>query len=323
MPETQSWTVSAATSGAVLAALRRHCAMTWSAARRLMSEHRILVNGILCSDEGRRVVEGDVLEVRSSSLPAPPRDAAVRILFLDESLVVAEKPSGMLSVRHPGDLEWRQERKDRQPSMEECLQRLIPAASGRARKRSSEELLIVHRIDRETSGILVFARTEPAWQDLVSQFAAHSAERLYFCVVPGWLPPQTIASRQLRDRGDGLRGSDPEGLQGKHMVTHVRPLRQLGDYSELQCQLETGRTNQIRIHLAEAGFPLCGDVKYRGPFGKPPIIDTSEAPRLALHAATLGFRHPVTGEQHRYQRPWPADMRKFLQRLESRARSRK
>jgi 23S rRNA pseudouridine1911/1915/1917 synthase len=99
------------------------------------------------------------------------------------------------------------------------------------------------------------------------------------------------------------------------MVTHVRSLRQLGEYSELECRLETGRTNQIRIHLAEKSHPICGDVKYRGPLGQPPVADLSQAPRLALHATQLGFIHPVTQEVHDYQLHWPKDIQGLIRRL--------
>jgi 23S rRNA pseudouridine1911/1915/1917 synthase len=177
-------------------------------------------------------------------------------------------------------------------------------------------LLPVHRIDRETSGIVMFARTETAQTLLIRQFAAHSVHRRYLCVVPGNVPAQTLRSVQIRDRGDGLRGSadetDPEAASGLSMVTHVRPLRRFGGFTELECRLETGRTNQIRIQLAELGHPLCGDVKYRGPFEAPELPDHSGAPRLALHAAELGAVHPQTGMTLRWSSPWPADILRWL-----------
>ncbi|MFN9720511.1 MAG: RluA family pseudouridine synthase [Planctomycetota bacterium] len=277
-----------------------------------MAGRKISVNRILCVDEGRRVVEGDVIEVRDQPLPPPPRDQDVRILHLDDHLVVADKPSGMLSVRHPGDVDWRQERKDRQPSLEECLQRLIAGKSGRRLRPEHVQLLAVHRIDRETSGVLVFARTTTAQDGLIDQFAKHHTIRRYRCFVPGKVESQTIESRQVRDRGDGLRGSSTDGQHGLRMVTHVTRVATYGLYSELECRLETGRTNQIRIHLAELGHPICGDVKYRSAFGQPPIPDISKAPRLALHAMELGFVHPLTRKAMSFSVPWPADLQRFL-----------
>ncbi|MFO1001946.1 MAG: RluA family pseudouridine synthase [Planctomycetaceae bacterium] len=289
--------------------------LPWSVARKHLEGRKISVNGILCVDEGRRVVAGDVIELRLQPLPPPPGDNDVRILHLDEHLVVVDKPAGMLSLRHPGDLNWRQERKDLQPSLEECLSRLISRRRVAGSSHQSQELLAVHRIDRETSGILVFARTEEAQKGLIGQFAAHTAMRKYLCLIPGTMSVQTIVSYQVRDRGDGLRGSSDRPADGQKMVTHIRPLRQLGEYSELECRLETGRTNQIRIHLAEKNHPICGDVKYRGPFGQPPVPDLSKAPRLALHATQLGFVHPVTHEVHDYQLAWPKDIQSLIRRL--------
>ena len=312
----QHFIVTTETAGAVLGALRKLAVdLTWSAARKHLAGRRITVNGILCVDEGRRVVVGDAIEVRTQPLPPPPRDDDVQILHLDSQVVVVNKPAGMLSLRHPGDVKWRQERRDLQPSLEECLARLIARRENR-RDSSTVELLAVHRIDRETSGALAFARTESAQTHLIEQFATHTSFRRYLCIVPGQLEAQTISTTFVRDRGDGVRGSSSDGIHGKRAVTHVNPLRTIGDYAELECQLETGRTNQIRIHLAELRHPVCGDVKYRGPFDEPSIADNSRAPRLALHAADLGFVHPRTAETLRFSVPLPKDLQQFIARLE-------
>lgn len=313
----QQFIVTSDTAGAVLSALRKQVEeLSWSVAKKHLANRLISINGILCIDEGRRVAAGDVIELRTHPLPPPPADEDVKILFLDQHLVVASKPAGMLSLRHPGDLIWRQQKKDRQPSLEESLQRLIMKRE-RNRSASFGGLFAVHRIDRETSGILVFARNESTQEGLIKQFAAHQALRRYLCVIPGGLVAQTIESWQIRDRGDGLRGSSTDGSHGRRMVTHIAPLRKLGTYTELECRLETGRTNQIRIHLAELSHPICGDVKYRGPFGTSPIPDQSNAPRLALHAAELGIQHPITGEQHAYESPWPKDIDGLIRRIKS------
>ena len=317
-PSTSQFTITAETAGAVLSALRNHAdSLTWSAARKHLEGRRVAVNGILCVDEGRRVVAGDVIELRTRSFPPPPKDEDVRILFIDPDLVVVDKPAGMLSLRHPADIDLKQEKKDRQPSLEESVRRLIPRRYNQSSRTGGAELFAVHRIDRETSGILVFARNEHTQAGLIRQFAAHDALRKYFCIIPGWLTEQTLESIQIRDRGDGLRGSSPDAADGQRMVTHITPLRRLGDYTELECRLETGRTNQIRIQLAELGHPICGDVKYRGTFGSPSIPDHSTAPRLALHAAELGFVHPSSNTLHRYELPWPKDILSLIRRIKS------
>ncbi len=125
-PSTSQFRITTDTAGAVLSALRKHTdGLTWSAARKHLQGCRIAVNGILCVDEGRRVMAGDVVELRTRALPPPPNDEDVRILVIDQDVVVVDKPAGMLSLRHPRDIDWKQKRKDRQPSLEESLQRLI------------------------------------------------------------------------------------------------------------------------------------------------------------------------------------------------------
>lgn len=310
------------TAGPVLAALRCHQPGTsWTAARSLLADRKIAVNGILCIEEARRIHPGDRLEVRSHPMPAPPGDRDVAVLHADQHIVVAHKPSGMLTVRHPGDVDWSPQKKQRQPSLDEALTRILLQRERRSRVQSATEpLKVVHRIDRETSGIVVFARTETAQQELIRQFAAHSVHRRYLCIIPKELSAQTLRSVQIRDRGDGLRGSasdeDPE--RGLSMVTHIRPLRRLGRFSELECRLETGRTNQIRIQLAELGLPLCGDVKYRGPFGAAEIPDDSGAPRLALHAAELGVVHPHSKAAVLWSSGWPPEMLRWIATLQRR-----
>ena len=124
----------------------------------------------------------------------------------------------------------------------------------------------------------------------------------------------------VRDRGDGRRGgtADP-AADGQRAVTHVRVVEELGDYTLVECRLETGRTHQVRIHLGEAGTPLCGERVYdRPPHGRP-VPDCSGAKRIALHAATLGFDHPATGERMQWTSPLPADMAELYRMLRRRA----
>jgi 23S rRNA pseudouridine1911/1915/1917 synthase len=162
---------------------------------------------------------------------------------------------------------------------------------------------------------MVFARTAEAERGLVQQFRRHTTQRRYVAIVHGTVEARTIESRLVRDRGDGRRGSTTLPEAGKRAVTHVRPLEKLGRYTLVECRLETGRTHQIRIHLAEEGHPLCGEKVYGKPLRGKAMEDRSGAPRLALHAAELGFQHPVTGEPMRFEMPLPPDFEAFLDRL--------
>lgn len=221
-------------------------------------------------------------------------------------------------------MSWSSARKNQQPTLDESVPRLI--GDHAAKKRNSirkhqklPKLFSVHRIDRDSSGLLVFARNEEAQTKIIHQFAQHDAVRKYLALIPGRIDDQTVTSQFIRDRGDGLRGSTTDTSIGESATTHFRTLRYIGNYSELECRLETGRTNQIRIHLAELGHPICGDIKYRGPFGKPPIADESKSRRLALHATELRFEHPTKQKPMSFDTPWPVGMQRYLKRIGSKA----
>jgi 23S rRNA pseudouridine1911/1915/1917 synthase len=162
---------------------------------------------------------------------------------------------------------------------------------------------------------MVFARTAEAERHLVHQFRRHTIYRKYLAVAHGTVPARTIESQLVRDRGDGRRGSTTQPHVGQRAVTHIRPLENLGPYTLIECRLETGRTHQIRIHLAEAGHFVCGDKVYCQPLRQPPRADSSGAPRLALHAAELGFTHPSSGEQLHFRMRLPDDLQQFVERL--------
>jgi 23S rRNA pseudouridine1911/1915/1917 synthase len=177
-----------------------------------------------------------------------------------------------------------------------------------------QRLRAVHRIDRDTSGLVVFARTPAAEHHLGQQFRAHTVSRQYLAIVRGCPAEGRIESWLVRDRGDGRRGSgDPES--GLRAVTHVRMIEALGRCSLIECRLETGRTHQIRIHLGELGSPLAGERVYDRPIHGSALPDKSGAPRIALHAATLGFTHPVNGRRLEWEAPLPADLSAVLERL--------
>jgi len=271
-------------------------------------------------DEGRQLAADEVITIFDNPLPPPPTDKDVLVRYVDSELIVVEKPSGMVTLRRKPDLNWPWTRKNLQPTLDECVPRLIGkhAAEKKNKEHNSQKLprlFSVHRIDRDSSGLLVFARNKESQTKIIHQFAQHDAVRKYFALIPGKIEDQTVTSQFIRDRGDGLRGSTTDTSIGEQATTHFRTLRTIGKYSELECRLETGRTNQIRIHLAELGHPICGDIKYRGPLGEPPVIDESGIRRMALHAADLQFEHPESKKPMKFQTKWPADMLRYLDRL--------
>lgn len=280
--------------------------------RRLLQSRRVMVNGNLCSDAGYRLRLKDVVKLLPHSIAPPAEEQNVRIRHLDKHVVVVEKPPGVTSTRHQDDRHLPKKRRQFQQTLDEMLPRLIARAEGR---RDECPVIAVHRLDRETSGLMVFALTAEAQEHLQHQFRKHTIRRRYVAVVRGFVEEQTIESRLVRDRGDGRRGSTTLPGAGKTAITHVRPIERLGDYTLVECRLETGRTHQIRIHLSEAGRPLCGDKVYWRPLLEPDEPDTSGASRLALAAVELGFEHPATGRPMSFETPLPPDLAKFVQRL--------
>ncbi len=289
---------------------------SWNDVRALITGRRVKVGDALATDPARRLKEGEVVELLPKPVPRPkaatPEGLVVR--HLDEHVVVVEKPPGVNTVRHPSELDWPDKHRRLDPTLQDLAQWAI-AARLRRPARSLPPLRIVHRLDKETSGLVVFARTPLAERELGKQFKKHTVVRRYLAVVPGYLGPRTIRSNLVRDRGDGRRGSTTLPGVGKVAVTHVTVEEKLPGYTVLSCRLETGRTHQIRIHLSEAGHPVCGDKVYaRRPDGTV-VEDKSGAPRLALHATELGFEHPVTGQHLHWTMPLPADLAQFVERL--------
>jgi 23S rRNA pseudouridine1911/1915/1917 synthase len=313
----QTHSITADDAGQTLTAVVRRLrpGESWAQVRRLVDTRRVRIDGELCLDPARRLREGQVVEVLAAPVAPPRQHEALRIRHLDAHVVVVEKPSGVSTVRHPVERDWPARRKALHPTLEDLVPPLIAAREGKRRKGPLPRLRVVHRLDKETSGLVVFARTVAAEAGLGRQFRAHSVIRRYLTVVPGAVGAQRIASWLVRDRGDGRRGGSPVPGAGKKAVTHVEVVERLPGYTLLACRLETGRTHQIRIHLAELGHPVCGEKVYtRTPAGAT-LADTSGAPRLALHAVELGFAHPVTGEALCWEMPLAADLREWLDRL--------
>lgn len=290
---------------------------SWKQVRQLIEARYAKVNGELCLDPARRLKEGETVELLARPAPKPRPAEAIVIRHLDEHVVVVEKPSGLPTVHHPTERDWTERRKALAPTLEDLVPPIIAREEGK--KAKGPRLRVVHRLDKETSGLLVFARTVLAERGLGKQFHAHTVVRRYLAVVPGFAPPQRIDFRLVRDRGDGRRGVTDNPDDGKEAVTQVDVAERLPGYTLLSCRLETGRTHQIRIHLAALGHPLCGDKVYCHLLTGGIRPDNSGAPRLALHAVELGFRHPATREQLHWSMPLPPDLEEFLTRLRGRS----
>ena len=289
---------------------------SWNDVRKLIAARRVKIGDAICSDEARRLKENEVVVLLEHPKPLPRAAHPERLVVrhLDEHIVVVEKPSGVNTVRHPAELEWSEQRRELDPTLEDLTQ----WATAHQLDRPARELLrlrIVHRLDKETSGLVVFTRSVLAERELGMQFRKHTVVRRYLAVVPGILTAQTIRSNLVEDRGDGRRGSTHLPNVGKEAITHVSVEDRLTSYTLLSCRLETGRTHQIRIHLSEAGHPVCGDKVYvKRPNGEV-FDDKSDAPRLALHATELGFTHPATAAELHWSMPLPGDLQKFVERL--------
>ncbi|GBD34951.1 Ribosomal large subunit pseudouridine synthase D [bacterium HR36] len=286
--------------------------LSWSRAKALIESGRVLLNGVVCKDVARRLVPGEVVKILGQApRPEKPRPQIV-IRHLDSQIVVIEKPPGINAVRHP------EEERIYEPTVAELLPRLIAEHEGRSSAGKLPSVRAVHRLDRDTSGLMVFARTREAERKLGYQFRQHTIHRVYLAVAHGRVEERTILSRLVRDRGDGLRGSTSLPKVGKLAITLVRPVEYLGPYTLVECRLKTGRTHQIRIHLAEQGHPLCGETVYNKPLFSERIPDASGAPRLALHAAELGFTHPTRDVWLQFRSELPEDLSRFLEKLRRR-----
>jgi 23S rRNA pseudouridine1911/1915/1917 synthase len=292
-------------------AVREVFGLSWGDARAAIGSGKVFRGSSASAelDASAPVRAGEALAIR----PRAPRPHVTqrasferrRIVMCDASVIVVDKPAGISTVafgdESPADARM-------------VLDALIGDVLSRGPRRAP--LGVVHRLDKETSGLVVFARTVAAKKHLANQFRHHTTTRRYLALVHGEVRSRrTIRSYLIEDRGDGLRGSAREGRrEGRLAITHVEPVRRAGPATLVGCRLETGRTHQIRIHLAEAGHPLVGERVYVRDYAGPRI----EAPRLMLHAAELGFEHPTTGERMSFTSELPDDFRAVLERLTAR-----
>ena len=297
-----------ATAPTLAAVVREKAGVAWSRARKLCTDGRVTVNGERSLDPASRVPPDAVVVVdeHAPALRTGPL-AKSAIVYCDRDVVVVEKPAGMLSVAdEAGNKE----------TLVDYTRTMLRRTDGRD---NDAPLGVVHRLDKDTSGVMVFARTAEAKRVLAARFRTHEIVRIYHAIAHGAVTEKSVETHLVPDRGDGLRGShghyrrakaDPSA-EAKLSVTHLRPIAALRGATLVECRLETGRQHQIRIHLSELGHPLVGERVYIRDYAGTKI----EASRTMLHAHTLGFAHPRTGERVTFEREPPEDFQAMVRSL--------
>jgi 23S rRNA pseudouridine1911/1915/1917 synthase len=256
--------------------------------RQMLQKGRIRVNGETEKDAKRLLDPDEILEVmaRSDQRVLPP---GIAILHEDRDIIVILKSQGLLTVATE---------REREATAQAYLNAYLGSVG-------EDRIQVVHRLDRDTSGVLVFGKNFFARERLKEQFMVHSVERIYVAIIEGTIEPQegTIES-DLFEQRDLKMVSVEAHPDAKHAVTHYRTISTKGPYSMIEVTLETGRKNQIRAHLSEAGHPVAGDKMYGA--------KTNPLGRLGLHAKLLGFDHPTTGKHLVFTAPLPRSFRDVL-----------
>ncbi|MDR3511879.1 MAG: RluA family pseudouridine synthase [Caulobacteraceae bacterium] len=281
----------------------------------LIAEGALSRDGAVVADGSSRAIAGEYVLRIPPPAPAEPLPEAIplTVLFEDAHLIVVDKPAGMAAHPAPGS---------ETGTLVNAL--LAHCGSSLAGVGGVARPGIVHRLDKDTSGVMVAAKTDAAHAGLSALFAAHDIERVYVALTRGAPEPGrgTIATRIGRSQHDRKKMAVLRS-GGREAVTHYAVEARFGPAEKplaarVACTLETGRTHQIRVHLASKGAPVLGDPLYgSGPPAAPVRAAIAEAglARQALHAAVLGFRHPVTGAMLRFESPLPADMQALADQL--------
>ena len=274
----------------------------------LIAAGQVTREGLAHRDPARRAAAGDIFAV-AVPVPTPAhneaQDIPLVVAFEDEHLIVVDKPAGL--VVHPacGNLDG--------TLVNALLHHCAGSLSGIG---GVERPGIVHRIDKDTSGLMIAAKTDRAHEGLAKQFAAHSIERRYKAIVAGRpRPAEGIIDAPLA-RSSTNRKKVAIVPGGRRAVTHYRTAAILDDAALVECRLETGRTHQVRVHMASIGHSLLGDPVYGRARGRlRTCLETLGFRRQALHAARLGFIHPVTCHALAFESDMPADMQELFSHL--------
>jgi 23S rRNA pseudouridine1911/1915/1917 synthase len=300
--------VTEAQAGRLEGFLRALAAVSHGAARGMVEQGCVHVNGAPCTDPATPLAAGDRVAVawrcdqRYRPRPRPRADRRFRIVYEDRALLVVDKAPGVLTHPNHGERD----------TLLDALSAYLghdPGPGGGRRGRAVRAHL-VHRLDRDTSGLLVFGKSAAAAVGLKEQFAARKPRRIYVAVVAGRLAAATGTFRSRLATDDALNQySTGQAGEGRPAVTHYRVTHRLPGVTAVEVRLETGRRNQIRVHFAEAGHPVLGDPRYRPREARHPRWKIR---RLALHAAELAFEHPLTGAALHFHAPLPAELARFL-----------
>lgn len=270
---------------------------------KLVHGGQVVVNGRVQLHSHGHLGIGDHVEVefiRSPSIATPKakkgKSESIEILYEDDDLMVVNKPSNLLTVPTPY-----RERHTLQSYLTKRIQR----------EQRTGQAYCVHRLDRGVSGVLVFGKTLQAALALKDQFAARKPARRYIAIVHGSVEVDQGEIRSYLATDDQLnRYSVQDPTQGELAITHFRKTLELAHATMVQVRLETGRRNQIRVHMADLGHPILGDPRY----GRDRVHPAWNSDRLALHAESLGFSHPVSGEKLEFKTDWPEEFRAFKRR---------
>ncbi|MBO9622700.1 MAG: RluA family pseudouridine synthase [Sphingomonas sp.] len=263
----------------------------------------------LARDPARKALAGTLFSVAVPE-PRPAHNEAqeipLQVAYEDEHLIVIDKPAGLVVHPAAGNLDGTLVN----ALLHHCAGQLS-GIGGVARPG------IVHRIDKDTSGLMVAAKTDRAHEGLARQFKAHSIDRRYKAIVSGRLlkAEGTVNAPLARSATNRKKIAVVREGQGKHAITHWRTLRPLRGATLVECKLETGRTHQVRVHMASIGHPLVGDPVYGRVGNLREVLETLDFRRQALHAAHLGFIHPINSHALAFESEMPADMQELFNHL--------